>query len=96
MLACKAVLSSSQSNERPKGLFHKFDTGIQSEALIAELGWQHQHWRAHDVFSPGLIDENRKQVTQQFRAGLSFSLSQNQTILTEYQYTDNRENISLF
>lgn len=95
------LMLDRQSNERPggarKGYFTSLDTRIPlSEALIAELGWQHQHWRAHDVFSPGLIDENRKQVTQQFRAGLSFSLSQNQTILTEYQYTDNRENISLF
>ena len=63
---------------------------------IAEIGWQHQYWQAEDIYSPGLIDVARKQNTDVLRANVSFPVLENHSIIAEYQYTYNRENISIF
>jgi len=90
-----------QAYQRPggdrKGYFASLDGRfLLSKGIIAELAWQHQQWQADTEYSPGLIDVRRQQNTNVARASLNVPIDQDNSILTEYQYTDNRENISLF
>ena len=95
------ALYDKEVNQRPggdrQGYFASIDGRMNlPQGLVAELGWQHLQWQARDEYSPGLIDTRRKQDIQAFRAGISIPVTTKNSILAEYQYTDNRENISLF
>lgn len=99
--ASAGALSDRQINQRPggdrRGYFASLDGRFRVQQWgLAELGWQHQQWQASDIYSPGLIDLRRKQDTQVIRASLTIPLAPNHALLAEYQYTNNRENISIF
>ena len=95
------LLFDKQVHQRPggdrQGYFASLDRRFRlPRGVIAELGWQYQKWQSSEPYSPGLIDVCRKQETQVLRASMTLPLTSNQSILAEYQYTNNRENISLF
>jgi hypothetical protein len=99
--ASAGALLDQQVNQRPggdrRGYFASIDGRFRLQQWgLAELGWQHQQWQASTIFSPGLIDLRRKQDTQVLRASLTIPLATNHSLLAEYQYTNNRENISIF
>ena len=64
--------------------------------LTGELAYTAQTWRGSSVYSPGLIDIVRRQVTQALRATLGYPLTRNQTLQLEGRLVRNRENISVF
>jgi hypothetical protein len=79
--------------------------GWQSSALVntrlgenlnAEFGWTLQNWDSQSSYSPGLIDQARKQDTQIYRAGLVIPLRANTSLQVEWRRVHNNENISLF
>ncbi|NEX60894.1 tetratricopeptide repeat protein [Noviherbaspirillum galbum] len=64
--------------------------------LTGELSWLRQTWLSEAVYSPGLIDERRKQDTQIIRGVLTYPLSKQQNLNLEVRAVKNDENISLF
>jgi hypothetical protein len=66
------------------------------ERLNSELGWTWQRWDGDASYSPGLIDQKRKQDTQTFRAGLIMPLRRDLSVELEWRRILNNENISLF
>ena len=67
-----------------------------SEHLNSEFGWSWQSWDGTSSYSPGLIDQVRKQDTQTFRAGLIVPLRRDLSVELEWRRILNDENISLF
>ncbi|MDP2001263.1 MAG: tetratricopeptide repeat protein [Rhodoferax sp.] len=65
-------------------------------ALVGELGWSYQSWHGQQAYSPGLIDERRRQHTQILRAAVTMPLSRQQAVHVELRAVRNRENISIF
>jgi len=55
-----------------------------------------QNWDSQSPYSPGLIDQVRKQDTQIYRAGLVIPLRANTALQIEWRRVHNNENISLF
>jgi len=64
--------------------------------VVGELGWSYQRWHGEEVYSPGLIDERRRQHTQLLRAALTLPVSRQQAVHVEFRAEHNRENISIF
>ncbi len=64
--------------------------------VSSELGWSWQSWDGASPYSPGLIDQVRKQDTQTFRAGLIVPLRRDIALELEWRRILNNENISLF
>ena len=98
--ASAGVLFDRQVNQRPggdrQGYFASIDGRFRlPRGAMAEVGWQHQQWQAFANYSPGLIDVRRKQDTEVLRASLTIPLAPNHSAMAEYQYTNNRENISI-
>lgn len=67
-----------------------------NEHVSSELGWSWQSWNSSSDYSPGLIDQVRKQNTQTLRAGLIFPLRRDTALEVEWRRIRNDENISLF
>jgi hypothetical protein len=65
-------------------------------SLSAELAYTAQTWHGSQVYSPGVIDTVRRQVTQSLRATLSYPVGKNQSIQLEARAVRNRESISIF
>ncbi len=86
---------------RPGGDRSGLMLGLQFRAplcdgVVAELGAQWQHWQDDKVYSPGLVDVNRRQNTQTLRVATVFKLSAEQSVVVELKSTRNAENISIF
>ena len=64
--------------------------------VVGELGWTRQIWQNAAVYSPGLIDQERHQDTQIFRATAIFPIKDRQSVQVELRNVSNKENISLF
>ncbi|HEX7645399.1 MAG TPA: tetratricopeptide repeat protein [Burkholderiaceae bacterium] len=80
---------------------HGWQAGIMvnshlDERLNSELGWTWQRWNGESSYSPGLIEQKRKQDTQTFRAGLIMPLRRDLAVELEWRRILNNENISLF
>jgi hypothetical protein len=69
---------------------------VWGKALVGELACTFQSWQASSAYSPGLIDERRRQETWQLRAALSLPVARHQALHLELRSVHNRENISLF
>lgn len=63
---------------------------------FGELSWNHQSWEGQQAYSPGLIDQRRRQNTRLLRASFIFPIAPRQTLQVELRDVRNRENISLF
>ncbi|HEY8023239.1 MAG TPA: tetratricopeptide repeat protein [Burkholderiaceae bacterium] len=66
------------------------------ENVNAEFGWTQQYWDSQRSYSPGLIDQVRRQNTQIFRAGVIVPLEGGKSLQVEWRRVRNNENISLF
>jgi len=80
---------------------HGWQAGIMlntrlGERLNSELGWSWQSWEGESAYSPGLIEQKRKQDMQSFRAGLIMPLRRDLALELEWRRILNNENISLF
>jgi hypothetical protein len=67
-----------------------------NEHVSAELGWTLQNWDSQSPYSPGVLDQTRRQNTQIIRAGLIFPIKSDQSLHIEWRQVRNDENISLF
>jgi hypothetical protein len=67
-----------------------------NEHVSAELGWTLQNWDSQSSYSPGVLDQTRRQNTQIIRAGLIFPIKSDQSLHIEWRQVRNDENISLF
>lgn len=66
------------------------------ERLSGEAGWSYQNWQGEQAYSPGLLDERRRQQVTLLRAGVTYAITSQQALLVELRQVYNRENISLF
>ncbi|MYM68823.1 tetratricopeptide repeat protein [Pseudoduganella sp. FT55W] len=99
--ASVGLLNDRASENRPGGNRHGSTVALQWRQLLpylstGELGYTRQDWQSQSVYSPGLIDQVRKQVTQVWRASLTYPFSKNQNLLMEVRRVQNKENISIF
>jgi hypothetical protein len=67
-----------------------------NDRLSAQAGWLWQDWRGDTEYSPGLIDQVRRENTQVFRLGLTIAVKSNAAVQVEWRQVRNNENISLF
>jgi hypothetical protein len=64
--------------------------------VIGEFGWTRQIWLSQSAYSPGLIDQVRRQDTQLVRAALTIPIKPRQSVQIELRQVRNDENISIF
>ncbi len=64
--------------------------------MTGELGWSQQHWLSTTPYSPGLIDQIRRQDTQLLRAALIVPIKPQHSLQIELRQVRNNENISIF
>lgn len=67
-----------------------------NEHVSAEFGWTLQNWDSQSPYSPGLIDQIRRQDTQVVRAGVIIPINPSESVHIEWRQVHNDENISLF
>lgn len=99
--ATLAVLDDHALAQRPGGDREGWQANVQwrhtlGDKFSAEVGMNHQHWRGNALYSPGFIDQTRRQSTQVLRAALSYTLTPSQTLQLEARQIRNAENISIF
>jgi len=70
-----------------RGLPHDF---------VGEVGFSSQHWDGSLPYAPGVIDTVRKQVTNTWRASLSYPIGRKHSIVIEGRILHNKENIPIF
>ena len=95
-----AYLADRAHTDRQGGNREGYYANINARGLIykqyeAEIGWSRQLWQSAQVYSPGLIDVARRQNTQTLKAGISWPVSDRQTLQLEYRMTNNKENIPI-
>jgi len=66
-----------------------------AERFLGEFSWSHQYWRGDHAYLPGLFDEKREQRVTLWRLGASYAVAPRQSVMLEYRFLDNKENISL-
>lgn len=62
----------------------------------AEAGLTHQHWQGERAYSPGLIEQSRRQDTTTGRAAVQWYFRPNVSLQLEARAVRNHENIPLF
>lgn len=87
--------------QRPGGDRHGTFASVLLRRRLAgpvsgELAWTRQTWDSKLPYSPGLIEQVRSQTTGVVRAGLTWTVSRNQSLQLEVRQVRNRENISIF
>ena len=65
-------------------------------SLQGEFDLSYLRWQGATTYSPGLIDERRRQHTGSARAALIYPVSAQHSVLLEWRLIENRENISIF
>lgn len=85
--------------ERPGGNRKGFFTSVSLRKKIApkiesELSWNHQFWLSSSSYSPGLINEIRRQNNDSVKVGLKYLINKNQSISLDLNAFNNMENIS--
>lgn len=99
--ATLALLDDHALAQRPGGDRQGWQAGLQWRhtllgELNGELAFNHQSWHGSSFYSPGFIDQVRRQATQVLRATLTYPLSRSQSLLLEARQIRNQENISIF
>ena len=61
----------------------------------SEISWGRQLWNSESAYSPGLIDQARKQDTELIKFALIFPFKKYQTLRLELRSLKNQENISI-
>lgn len=70
-------------------------TALRSN-LYADLSLSHQYWRSEQAYSPGVIEQRRRQNATTLRGALQWYWRPNYSVQLELRSTWNRENIALF
>ncbi|MEF9930195.1 MAG: tetratricopeptide repeat protein [Massilia sp.] len=96
-----SVLDDHGQAARPGGDRSGWFTSLQWYTRLgrqwnAEVALTHQSWRSSSVYSPGLIDQVRRQDTTGARLALQWQFRPRTSLVTEWRAARNRENISLF
>lgn len=96
-----SILDDRGQDGRPGGDRSGWFAGLQwytrlSKEWNAEAGLTHQSWRSSSIYSPGLIEQVRRQDTTGARLALQWQFRPHCSVVTEFRTTRNRENISLF
>jgi len=65
-------------------------------SLQGEVDLSYLRWQGDTEYSPGLIDERRRQKTASARAALIYPVGAQHSLQLEWRVVDNRENISIF
>lgn len=99
--AAMGYMSDRGGSTRPGGDRHGWFASVQGNFHIArgvtgELGWTRQRWLSDEVYSPGLIDQVRRQDTQLWRAALNVPVKPQHSVNIEWRHVRNHENISIF
>lgn len=99
--ASVAIQTDQASGARPGGDRHGWLLSLQSRHALhgrfsGELGYTHQAWNNDSVYAPGLIDTVRRQQVRVARAGLTYALDRNYSVVLEARVIHNNENISIF
>lgn len=94
-------LEDHGNSARPGGDRHGWSARLYGRRALAgslqgELDLSYLHWQGEAVYSPGLIDDRRRQRTGAARAALIYPLAGQHSLLLEWRVVDNRENISIF
>lgn len=94
-------LEDSGNQLRPGGDRHGWSARLYGRrallgSLQGEFDLSYLHWQGDAVYSPGLIDERRRQRTGAARATLIYPLGAQHSLQLEWRLVNNRENISLF
>lgn len=66
------------------------------EQWTGELNYTRQHWQSATAYSPGVIDDVRRQVSHLLRGAVIYPVGKNHLLQLELRLVRNRENISLF
>jgi hypothetical protein len=64
--------------------------------MLGELALTHQHWQGDAIYSPGLINEFRRQSTTLARVAVVVPVSDRHSVRAEFRAARNDENISIF
>ncbi|WP_136417623.1 tetratricopeptide repeat protein [Herbaspirillum sp. ST 5-3] len=80
-----------------QGWFANVQTQVRlPHDMTGELGWSRQRWLNDSAYSPGLIDQVRRQDTQLWRAAITVPIKPQHEVLIELREVRNNENISIF
>lgn len=99
--ASAGYLSEHGGPFRPGGDRRGWFAGLQgnfhiARGVLGELGWTRQRWLSDLPYSPGLIDQIRRQDTQLWRAAITVPVKPRHAINIEWRQVRNNENISIF
>lgn len=94
-----AAMYDRANLERPGGNRTGYFASVALRKKIAsqiesELSWNRQIWRSSTSYSPGLINDIRKQNNEGIKIALSYLINRNQSITLELGKFNNKENIS--
>lgn len=94
-----AAMYDQANLERPGGNRTGYFASVAFRKKItskidSELSWNRQIWRSSTSYSPGLIDDIRKQDNEGIKIALSYMINRNQSITLELGKFNNKENIS--
>jgi len=94
-------LSDRASNTRPGGNRQGWSGGLQSKFRITanvtgELGLSRQTWNSDLAYSPGLIEQRRKQTTDIARLAITIPIAAHHAVRIDLRKVQNKENISIF
>lgn len=79
------------------GIFGRWPLGrFVGKEVMGELAGNYQGWEGRGAYSPGFIDERRRQETWLLRAAVTLPLARQQAVQLELRSVHNRENISFF
>lgn len=99
--ASLALLNDRAAAARPGGNRHGTQATLQwRRRLVAEtsgeLAYTRQTWNGASAYAPGLFDTPRNQVTQSWRATVTYPLTNTQSLQLEGRVVRNKENIAIF
>lgn len=99
--ASAGYMSDRGGVARPGGDRRGWFAGMQgslylSNDITGEFGWSRQRWLSDLSYSPGLIDQIRRQDTQLWRAALIIPIKPQHSVNIEWRHVRNNENISIF
>jgi len=101
--ASAALQSDQASGQRPGGDRRGWQLALQSRMAIGgpltgELGISQQAWHGATPYAPelDLINVVRRQRLRVLRAGLTYALDRNNSLVLEARVIHNNENISIF
>lgn len=94
-LLADRALGERQGGNRRGYFYNATIRGNVYKQYEGELGWSKQLWQSALSYSPGLIDQARRQETQMFRMAVVYPLKNRQSIQLELRAVDNKENISI-